>query len=249
MNVQSTTDDETRMIVAATNDRTQGTRYLYDRKADRLTKLGDIDAVAAGSQDGGDEAHLLHDARRAHRPRLPDAAQWRRAEEPAGDRAIRTAARGRATAGASIRKCSSSRAAAMRVLQVNFRGSTGYGRKFWEASFKQWGLQDAGRHHRRRATGWSSRASPTRSASASTAAATAATRRSPGSRTTPDLYACGVDYVGVSNLFTFMKTIPPYWKPYPRDDPRDGGRSRTRTRRCSRRRRRRCMPTRSRRRC
>ena len=31
---------------------------------------------------------------------------------------------------------------------------------------------------------------------------------------TPDLYACGVDYVGVSNLFTFMQTIPPYWKPY-----------------------------------
>src|SRR6185295_7938404 len=31
---------------------------------------------------------------------------------------------------------------------------------------------------------------------------------------TPDLYAAGVDYVGVSNLFTFMKSIPPYWKPY-----------------------------------
>ncbi|MBP9550071.1 MAG: S9 family peptidase, partial [Chitinophagales bacterium] len=31
---------------------------------------------------------------------------------------------------------------------------------------------------------------------------------------TPDLYACGVDYVGVSNLFTFMQTIPPYWEPY-----------------------------------
>src|SRR6202008_5147740 len=31
---------------------------------------------------------------------------------------------------------------------------------------------------------------------------------------TPDLYAAGIDYVGVSNLFTFMKTIPPYWKPY-----------------------------------
>lgn len=30
---------------------------------------------------------------------------------------------------------------------------------------------------------------------------------------TPDLYACAIDYVGVSNLFTFMKTIPPYWKP------------------------------------
>lgn len=31
---------------------------------------------------------------------------------------------------------------------------------------------------------------------------------------TPDLYCCGIDYVGVSNLFTFMKTIPPYWKPF-----------------------------------
>ena len=30
----------------------------------------------------------------------------------------------------------------------------------------------------------------------------------------PELYACGVDYVGVSNLFSFMETIPPYWKPY-----------------------------------
>jgi len=29
----------------------------------------------------------------------------------------------------------------------------------------------------------------------------------------PDLYAAGVDYVGVANMFTFMKTIPPYWKP------------------------------------
>ena len=35
-----------------------------------------------------------------------------------------------------------------------------------------------------------------------------------GAAFTPDLYAAAVDYVGVSNLFTFMKTIPPYWKPY-----------------------------------
>jgi dipeptidyl aminopeptidase/acylaminoacyl peptidase len=31
---------------------------------------------------------------------------------------------------------------------------------------------------------------------------------------TPDLYACGIDYVGVSNLFTFQRTIPPYWGPW-----------------------------------
>ena len=29
---------------------------------------------------------------------------------------------------------------------------------------------------------------------------------------TPNLYACAIDYVGVSNLFTFMKSIPPYWE-------------------------------------
>ena len=31
---------------------------------------------------------------------------------------------------------------------------------------------------------------------------------------TPDVYACGVDYVGVSNIFTLFKTVPPYWKPF-----------------------------------
>jgi len=31
---------------------------------------------------------------------------------------------------------------------------------------------------------------------------------------TPDLYACAVDYVGVSNMFSFLKTIPPYWEPF-----------------------------------
>ncbi len=30
---------------------------------------------------------------------------------------------------------------------------------------------------------------------------------------TPNLYACGVDYVGVSNIFTLLETIPPYWEP------------------------------------
>ena len=29
---------------------------------------------------------------------------------------------------------------------------------------------------------------------------------------TPDLYAAGVDYVGVSNIFTLLETIPPYWE-------------------------------------
>ncbi|MFV8280885.1 alpha/beta hydrolase family protein [Christiangramia marina] len=35
-----------------------------------------------------------------------------------------------------------------------------------------------------------------------------------GMTKTPEKYACGVDYVGVSNLNTFMQTIPPYWEKY-----------------------------------
>ena len=40
--VQSSTDDEDRLVIAAFNDRTQGTRYLYDRPTNTLTKLGDV---------------------------------------------------------------------------------------------------------------------------------------------------------------------------------------------------------------
>ena len=47
---------------------------------------------------------------------------------------IRTAARGAAIIGSSIRKCSSSPTAVTPCFQMNFRGSTGYGRKFWESS-------------------------------------------------------------------------------------------------------------------
>ena len=46
------TDDEDRMIVAAYNDRTPGTRYLYDVAADKLTKLGEIAPWLPEVEDG-----------------------------------------------------------------------------------------------------------------------------------------------------------------------------------------------------
>jgi dipeptidyl aminopeptidase/acylaminoacyl peptidase len=99
------------------------------------------------------------------------------------------------------------------VLQVNYRGSTGYGRKFWESSFKQWGgtMQDDitdGVH-------WlvdQGIADPKRIAIYGGSYGGYAVLE--GLTKNPDLYAAGVDYVGVSNLFTFLKTIPPYWKPF-----------------------------------
>lgn len=99
------------------------------------------------------------------------------------------------------------------VLQMNFRGSTGYGRKFWEASFKQWGktMQDDVSD----GVDWLVKqgiADPKRVAIYGGSYGGYATLA--GITFTPELYACAVDYVGVSNLFTFMKTVPPYWEPF-----------------------------------
>jgi dipeptidyl aminopeptidase/acylaminoacyl peptidase len=98
------------------------------------------------------------------------------------------------------------------VLQMNFRGSTGYGKKFWECSFKQWGLSM--QNDITDGVKWlieKGIADQDRIAIYGGSYGGFATLA--GMTFTPDLYAAGVDYVGVSNLFTFMKTIPPYWEP------------------------------------
>ena len=98
------------------------------------------------------------------------------------------------------------------VLQMNFRGSTGYGRRFFEASFKKWGreMQDDITD----GTQWlidKGIADSTRIAIYGGSYGGYATLM--GLVKEPKMYAAGVDYVGVSNMFTFMKTIPPYWEP------------------------------------
>ncbi len=98
------------------------------------------------------------------------------------------------------------------VLQMNFRGSTGFGKAFWESSFKQWGrtMQDDISDGVKWLTDQGI-ADPKRVAIYGGSYGGYATLA--GLTLTPELYAAGVDYVGVSNMFTFMKTIPPYWKP------------------------------------
>lgn len=97
------------------------------------------------------------------------------------------------------------------VLQMNFRGSTGYGRKFWELGFKQWGktMQDDITD----GVNWliaQKIADPKRIAIYGGSYGGYAVLA--GLAFTPDLYACGVDYVGVSNIFTLLETLPPYWE-------------------------------------
>ena len=98
------------------------------------------------------------------------------------------------------------------ILQMNFRGSTGFGKDFWEKSFKQWGLtmQDDITD----GVNWlveKGIADESRIAIYGASYGGYATLQ--GIVVTPELYAAAIDYVGVSNLFSFMKTIPPYWKP------------------------------------
>lgn len=99
------------------------------------------------------------------------------------------------------------------VFQMNYRSSTGYGKAFWELGFKQWGktMQDdiTDGVHYLIAEGVASKDKVAIYGGSYGGYATLA-----GICYTPDLYVCAVDFVGVSNLFTFMNTIPPYWKPY-----------------------------------
>jgi len=97
------------------------------------------------------------------------------------------------------------------VFQVNFRGSTGYGRKFWEAGFKQWGrkMQDDITEGVKWLIG-EGIADPNRIAIYGGSYGGYAVLA--GLTLTPELYAAGIDYVGVSNIFTLLETIPPYWE-------------------------------------
>ena len=97
------------------------------------------------------------------------------------------------------------------VLQVNFRSSTGYGKEFLDAGNKQWGLKI--QDDITDGVQWAidqGIADPKRIGIYGASFGGYATLA--GITYTPDLYAAAVDYVGISNIFTLLNTIPPYWE-------------------------------------
>ncbi len=98
-------------------------------------------------------------------------------------------------------------------LQVNFRGSTGYGKDFLNAGDREWGgrmhddLVDAVRWAVERGVADANRVGIYGGSYGGYASLVGATM-------TPELFACAVDIVGPSNLITFIETIPPYWSSY-----------------------------------
>ncbi|HZU01960.1 MAG TPA: S9 family peptidase, partial [Ktedonobacteraceae bacterium] len=98
-------------------------------------------------------------------------------------------------------------------LQVNFRGSTGYGKEFLNAGDKEWGrnmhndLVDAVHWAIEQGIADPKRIAIYGGSYGGYAALTGATF-------TPDLFCCAVDIVGPSNLVTLIRTIPPYWSTF-----------------------------------
>jgi dipeptidyl aminopeptidase/acylaminoacyl peptidase len=99
------------------------------------------------------------------------------------------------------------------VLLVNFRGSTGFGKKFINAGNLQWGV-GAMQHDLTDSVKWAIKegyADPKKVAIMGGSYGGYATLA--GLTFTPELYVCGVDIVGPSNIKTLFQAIPPYWTP------------------------------------
>jgi dipeptidyl aminopeptidase/acylaminoacyl peptidase len=98
------------------------------------------------------------------------------------------------------------------VLSVNFRASTGFGKDFINAGDHEW----SGKMHDDLidAVNWavaSGVAQKDKVAIMGGSYGGYATLA--GLTFTPNVFACGVDIVGPSNLVTLLNTIPPYWAP------------------------------------
>ena len=210
--ISSFNRDETKSVVVAYSDKSRGTYYYYDIEKDNLVKLADLSPwlneedmasmvpITYKSRDGltiHGYLTLPVGSSGGNLPVVvnPHGGPWARDYWGFNPEVQYLANQGYA------------------VFQMNFRGSTGYGREFWEISFKQWGktMQDDITD----GVNWlisEGIADPDRVAIYGASYGGYATLA--GLTFTPDLYACGVDYVGVSNLFTFIETIPPYWELY-----------------------------------
>jgi dipeptidyl aminopeptidase/acylaminoacyl peptidase len=206
------TKDENCFIVRTFSDRSLGSFYLFDVKASALEKLCDVSPwlnsehlaemkpIQYQSRDGLNIHGYLTLPVGVEPKNLsiivnPHGGPWVRDKWTYNPEVQFLANRGYG------------------VLQINYRGSTGYGRAFWEASFKQWGrtmqddLTDGANYLSSEGIADSKRIGIYGGSYGGYATLA-------GLTFTPEVYACGVDYVGVSNLLTFMSTIPPYWKPF-----------------------------------
>jgi dipeptidyl aminopeptidase/acylaminoacyl peptidase len=206
----SSTLDEQLWLINAYSDTEPGETYLFDRKTHKLTlqykvrdklpreSLAHMTPVSFKSSDGLEIPAYLTLPKGIPGKNLPTiifphGGPWGRDFWGYNGYAQFFANRGYA------------------VLSMNFRGSTGYGKKFLDAGNKEWGrkMQDD--------VTWSVKylvekgiADPKRVGIFGGSYGGYATLA--GVTVTPDLYAAAVELFGPSNLITLMESIPPYWE-------------------------------------
>jgi dienelactone hydrolase len=197
-------------LITASRDTDPGERYLFDRQTKKLTlqykvreripreHMAEMKAVRYASSDGLEIPAFLTLPKAVGAKGLPaivvpHGGPWARDTWGFNNLAQFLANRGYA------------------VLMPNFRGSTGYGKKFLNAGNKQWGdkMQDD--------ITWGVKylvaqgiADPKRTGIMGGSYGGYATLA--GVAFTPDVYAAAVSIVGPSNLITLLDSIPPYWE-------------------------------------
>jgi len=211
INFTSSTRDERRWLVNANSDTEPGETYLFDRGTKKLTfqyrvreklpreYLAEMKPIRYKSTDGLDIPAFLTLPKGISAKNLPvivvpHGGPWARDFWGYNSFAQFLSNRGYV------------------VLQPNFRGSTGYGKKFLDAGNKEWGqkMQDDvtwGAKHLV-AEGIADKQRIGIMGGSYGGYATLA-----GVAFTPDVYAAGVSIVGPSNLITLLNSIPPYWEP------------------------------------
>jgi len=208
------TDDESKYLILLQSDKLYGTYYSYDAKKDEFKLLynlmpnlkeedmAEMRPITFKSRDGKTiHGYITLPKEALNGEKVPvivnphGGPQGIRDSWGFNPEAQLFASRGYAT------------------LQVNFRISGGYGREFLESGFKQIGrkamddVEDGLQYVIDQ--GWVDKDNA--AIYGGSHGGYAVLR---GLTKTPDLYACGVDYVGVSNIFTFFNSFPEYWKPY-----------------------------------
>jgi dipeptidyl aminopeptidase/acylaminoacyl peptidase len=213
------TDDGTRFVLHGDAPEAPGVYYLYDRAAGQVSKMFDtrpdlaayalqpMQAVEIPARDGLPLVSYLT---------LPPGSDGNQDGIPDSPLPMVLTVHGgpwaRDTFGFnSWHQWLSNRSYA--VLSVNYRGSTGFGKRFTNAAIGEF----AGKMHEDLidAVGWAADrgiADPDRIAIMGGSYGGYATLI--GVTFTPDIFACGVDLVGPSSLATLIESFPDYWGPF-----------------------------------
>jgi len=205
------TDDDRLVLVGLSRDVDPGTTYLFDWSEMKVSELyrsrpdlpiehmAEMTPIRYTARDGLEIPAYLTTPKGVDREKLPLVALIHGGPWARDTWGYRSTVQFLANRGYA-------------VLQPNFRGSTGYGKAFLNAANNEWGdaMQDDITDGVKQLVE-QGLVDPERVCIMGGSYGGYATLA--GMTFTPDLYACGVDIVGPSNLITLLNSIPPYWGP------------------------------------